>query len=83
MTDNAFSFVPRRDSNCRVGLLGLDLAGLRIVISGGTPTQKRYAEKIWTVRKRGNFLLCSLLLGNVAVNAGGRGQHASFVVHCS
>ena len=37
----------------------------------GDPTSKeaRYAKKIYPLRKDGNLLLCTLLLGNVAVNA--------------
>ena len=31
--------------------------------------QKKYALRIETIRKNGNWLLCTLLLGNVAVNA--------------
>lgn len=52
-----------------LGLLSLDKVGLEIVISSGSPTQQKYAKAIYPVRKRGNFLLCTLLLGNVAVNS--------------
>ena len=43
---------------------------LQIVIKGD-PTSKeaQYAKKIYPLRKDGNLLLCTLLLGNVAVNA--------------
>jgi metal transporter CNNM len=31
--------------------------------------EKRWAAKIWPIRQNGNLLLCTLLLGNVLVNA--------------
>ena len=56
-------------SGLTLGLLGLDLIGLKIVMEGGSEEEKKYAEIIYPVRKNGNLLLCTLLLGNVAVNA--------------
>ncbi|NXJ43376.1 CNNM4 protein, partial [Ciconia maguari] len=41
---------------------------LRIVQNCGTDKEKRYARKIEPIRRKGNYLLCSLLLGNVLVN---------------
>jgi hypothetical protein len=35
----------------------------------GDDVKKRQATRILEVRRRGNLLLCTLLLGNVAVNA--------------
>ncbi|KNC49987.1 metal transporter CNNM4 [Thecamonas trahens ATCC 50062] len=56
-------------SGLTLGLMGLDKVGLEVVMASGTPEEKRYAQKIYPVRVKGNFLLCTLLLGNVAVNA--------------
>uniref|UniRef100_A0A087XIC7 Metal transporter n=1 Tax=Poecilia formosa TaxID=48698 RepID=A0A087XIC7_POEFO len=41
---------------------------LQIVQNCGTEREKNYAKKIEPVRSQGNYLLCSLLLGNVLVN---------------
>jgi metal transporter CNNM len=57
--------------------MSLDQLGLRIIIESGkqpdaTAQEKKeasYAGKILPIRKRGNLLLCTLLLGNVAVNS--------------
>ena len=52
-----------------LGLLSLSLEGLDIVVHGGSADEKRWAELIIPVRKKGNKLLCTLLLGNTLVNA--------------
>ncbi|MES1912679.1 MAG: hypothetical protein MHM6MM_004914 [Cercozoa sp. M6MM] len=56
-------------SGLTLGLLGLDLKGLEIVQNGDDPKLATFARKIMTVRRHGNWLLCTLLLGNVCVNA--------------
>lgn len=52
-------------SGLTLGLMSLDTYDLRRKIEIGD----RDAKKIYSVRKNGNLLLCTLLLGNVAVNA--------------
>lgn len=56
-------------SGLTLGLMGLDVNGLEIVINGGDAISAAYAAKIAPVRRNGNLLLCTLLMGNVAVNA--------------
>eukprot|EP00566_Odontella_aurita_P002749 CAMPEP_0113541842 /NCGR_PEP_ID=MMETSP0015_2-20120614/9269_1 /TAXON_ID=2838 /ORGANISM="Odontella" /LENGTH=938 /DNA_ID=CAMNT_0000441819 /DNA_START=97 /DNA_END=2914 /DNA_ORIENTATION=- /assembly_acc=CAM_ASM_000160 len=56
-------------SGLTLGLMGLDVTGLEIVMEGGDAANAAAAEKIYPIRKNGNLLLCTLLLGNVAVNA--------------
>lgn len=57
-------------SGLTLGLMGLDVNELRITMSSGDPMQAVYAGRILPVRRKGNLLLCTLLLGNVVVNSG-------------
>lgn len=50
-----------------LGLLALDRTDLKILSSTGSEREKRYANTIIPLRERGNYLLCSLVLGNVLV----------------
>lgn len=60
-----------------LGLMSLDLIGLEIVVAAGqdelaTDRERRNsaaARRIIPIRKQGNLLLTTLLLGNVSVNA--------------
>ena len=56
-------------SGLNLGLMSLDIVGLEIVEGSGTKTESKYARALRPLRTKGNFLLCTLLLGNTAVNA--------------
>jgi len=55
-------------SGLTLGLLGLDPLSLNVVANGDT-SNAVYAQKVVPIRAKGNLLLCTLLLGNVAVNS--------------
>jgi metal transporter CNNM len=56
-------------SGLTLGLMGLDLNALEAIENGDNETLKACAARIRPVRAKGNMLLCTLLLGNVAVNS--------------
>ena len=56
-------------SGLNLGLMSLTVEDLEIIIRGSTdPKEVRYAKRILPLRKRGNLLLCTLLIGNTFVN---------------
>jgi metal transporter CNNM len=61
-------------SGLNLGLLGLDVKNLELLTKGpfnneDEETDAKYATAILPLRKRGNLLLCTILLGNVTVNS--------------
>ena len=57
-------------SGLNLGLMSLTEDDLRVVIEGSQDHQEvRWAKRILPLRRRGNLLLCTLLLGNTLVNA--------------
>eukprot|EP00871_Galdieria_phlegrea_P001747 jgi/Galph1/2573/GphlegSOOS_G1248.1 len=53
-----------------LGLMSLDLVDLRLSAESDNPDEAKCAKRIYPVRKQGNLLLCTLLIGNTAVNSG-------------
>lgn len=58
-------------SGLNLGLMSFAEEDLQVIIRANKPDsqERKDAERILPIRKRGNFLLCTLLLGNTLVNA--------------
>ncbi|XP_056387854.1 metal transporter CNNM1 isoform X2 [Hyla sarda] len=56
-------------SGLRLSLLSLDPVELRVLQNSGSPAEKEHAWRVQSVRARGSYLLCTLLLCNAMANA--------------
>ncbi|XP_045546879.1 metal transporter CNNM1 [Salmo salar] len=56
-------------SGLNLSLLALDPVELQVLQNSGTDKEQKYARKIESVRRHGNYVLCTLLLGNALINA--------------
>ena len=61
-------------SGLNLGLLGLDVKNLELLTKGPFQTEEeamdaKRAHAILPIRRKGNLLLCTILIGNVFVNS--------------
>uniref|UniRef100_A0A3Q2NRE4 Metal transporter n=1 Tax=Fundulus heteroclitus TaxID=8078 RepID=A0A3Q2NRE4_FUNHE len=55
-------------SGLNISMLALDPVELRVLQNSGTEKEQKYARTIESVRKHGNYILCTVVLGNVLTN---------------
>lgn len=70
----ALTFLSQVFTGLNIGLMSLDTAQLQVLIDVPNKDEAavqaaKHARKILPLRRRGNLLLCTILLGNTAVNA--------------
>ena len=68
-------FVSGLFAGLNLGVNGLDPKTLELMIQGPFENEQeekeaKYAKKILPLRKRGNLLLCTILIGNIVINTG-------------
>ncbi|XP_060939493.1 metal transporter CNNM1-like [Limanda limanda] len=56
-------------SGLNLSLLALDPVELQVLQNSGTDKEQKYARRIESVRRHGNYVLCTLLLGSALINA--------------
>uniref|UniRef100_A0A914Z6N5 CNNM transmembrane domain-containing protein n=1 Tax=Panagrolaimus superbus TaxID=310955 RepID=A0A914Z6N5_9BILA len=61
------AFLSALFSGLNVGLMSLSVSSLELIIKHD-PAKKQYAQNILPLRRNGNLLLCTILIGNTFVN---------------
>ncbi|XP_061840276.1 metal transporter CNNM1-like isoform X5 [Nerophis lumbriciformis] len=56
-------------SGLNLSLLALDPVELQVLQNSGTDAEQKHAREIESVRRHGNYALCTLLLGTALINA--------------
>lgn len=62
-------FITAAFAGLTLGLMGLDRTGLEIIMDSDDKVNADRARRIYPFRQRGNLLLCTLVLGNIAANS--------------
>ncbi|XP_063048153.1 metal transporter CNNM1 [Engraulis encrasicolus] len=55
-------------SGLNISMLALDPVELRVLMTSGTEKERKHAAKVESVRKHGNYILCTMVLANVLAN---------------
>jgi metal transporter CNNM len=56
-------------SGLTLGIMSLELSALSVMAEAGAEPERGYAKRLLPLRRNGNLLLCTLLIGNVVVNS--------------